>query len=243
MPDWSTDVIVMSGPTLPPDCLPAGVTHHPPATAGDFWRLAQGTPCSVVLIDGQFETMPSPWHAEMVHAMARGFRLIGAASLGALRAAELDSCGMIGVGAVYRAFATGRLVADDEVAVQHAPAALGYRPLTEAMVDIRATIAAARRRREIDFTTARRLIDAALQLNFRDRTWLRILASAGAGKLKLPPVALKRADAAAAIALAQACASQPAPLQPPGPKTAYLDRLARFIAAADAQRPSVHLRA
>jgi len=70
-------------------------------------------------------------------------RVYGAASMGALRAAELDAFGMRGVGDVYRAYADGVLEDDDEVAVAHAGAEHGFRALSDAMVDVRATLAAA----------------------------------------------------------------------------------------------------
>src|SRR5260221_163993 len=72
-------------------------------------------------------------------------RCIGSASIGALRAFELARFGMRGIGGVYEDFRDGVLQDDDEVAVLHGPAELGYPPVTEAMVNIRATLAAAAR--------------------------------------------------------------------------------------------------
>ena len=48
--------------------------------------------------------------------MAAGTQVFGAASMGALRAAELAPFGMIGVGAIFAAYRDGRLTGDDEVA-------------------------------------------------------------------------------------------------------------------------------
>ena len=83
--------------------------------------------------------------------MAQGIHVYGAASIGALRAAELDVFGMRGIGRIYEDFRDGVLEDDDEVAVLHGPEELGYPPVTEAMVNIRATFAgrvqAASRRR------------------------------------------------------------------------------------------------
>ena len=50
---------------------------------------------------------------------------------------------MRGIGDVYRAYAEGRLEDDDEVAVAHADAGHGFRALSDAMVDVRATLDAA----------------------------------------------------------------------------------------------------
>jgi len=58
--------------------------------------------------------------------MAQGIHVFGAASIGALRAAELDVFGMRGIGDIYEAFRDGLLEDDDEVAVLHGPEELGY---------------------------------------------------------------------------------------------------------------------
>jgi hypothetical protein len=49
----------------------------------------------------------------------------------------------IGIGDVFRAYHDGRIEDNDEVALQHGPAELGYVPLTEAMANVRATLATA----------------------------------------------------------------------------------------------------
>src|SRR6185369_4259068 len=86
----------------------------------------------------------SVWHKEILWALSRGVRVYGAASMGALRAAELSVFGMVGVGEVFRAFASGELEDDDEVAVVHqAGGQQGYRATSEALDNIRATLASA----------------------------------------------------------------------------------------------------
>ena len=91
-------------------------------------------------MDGVFERVPAVWHKEILFALSEGIHVYGAASMGALRAAELDRFGMRGVGEVYRAYADGVLEDDDEVAVAHAGAEDGFRPISDSMVDIRATL-------------------------------------------------------------------------------------------------------
>src|SRR6185503_3993378 len=97
----------------------------------------------IALIDGYFERMAAVWHKEILLALERGIAVWGAASMGALRAAELAPFGMVGVGTIYRAFARGDLVADDEVAVAHLPAEQGYRSISDALVNLRDGIARA----------------------------------------------------------------------------------------------------
>jgi hypothetical protein len=69
--------------------------------------------------------------------------MLGASSMGALRAAECDNFGMIGVGEIYAALASGELQDDDEVALTHSDEEFGFKSLSDALVTIRATIAAA----------------------------------------------------------------------------------------------------
>ena len=173
---------IFAGPTLWDD----PVMHDrefqwlPPASEGDVYRIARGRPSAIGLIDGRFETVPSVWHKELLWALAQGVHVFGAASMGALRAAELHRFGMIGVGSVFESYRMGILEDDDEVAVLHAPAELNYRPLSEALVDIRATIEAAKHARAISPRTADELVRMARCMFFKDRNWDSLLKIARA---------------------------------------------------------------
>jgi hypothetical protein len=65
--------------------------------------------------------------------------------MGALRAVELAAFGMEGVGAIFEAYQRGVLEDDDEVAVAHGSAQVGFRARSEAMVNIRQTLRKAER--------------------------------------------------------------------------------------------------
>jgi hypothetical protein len=138
-------VVVFTGPTLDhataSQLLPA--TYLPPAAAGDIYRVARAKPSAIGIIDGVFHTVASIFHKEILWALDRGVPVFGAASMGALRAAETRTFGMVGVGAIFEAFDRGDLTDDDEVAVSHLGADDGFRATSEAMVNIRATLAAA----------------------------------------------------------------------------------------------------
>lgn len=174
-------IIVFAGPSLPGAVRPADPRFdwRPPAAAGDLLRLIEHPPRAVCLIDGYFDARPAPWHKEILLLIEAGTRVLGAASIGALRAAELDRRGMTGVGAIYRAYRDGRVTGDDEVALVHAPEALGWQPLSEPMIEVRATLAAAGRRKIIDVAVARALRAAALSIHFSERDWPAIIARAG----------------------------------------------------------------
>ncbi len=113
------------------------VDFAPPAQAGDIAAASAAGYRVIGLIDGFFGASRSPWHKEIAWAMRDGARVFGASSMGALRAAELHTLGMVGVGRVFQLYADGTVTADDEVTLIHAPAEAGYMPLSEALANIR----------------------------------------------------------------------------------------------------------
>jgi len=118
-----------------------GIRVRPPAAQGDVLRaLAEGARL-IGLVDGVFGHEPAVWHKEILAALEAGVGVLGAASMGALRAAELHPFGMEGVGSIFRAYRDGILLADDEVTLLHGPAELGWPALSEPMVNLRATLA------------------------------------------------------------------------------------------------------
>lgn len=181
--NWGTTltVFIFSGPTLTAADvrveLPDAVVL-PPAAQGDVYRAAKHAPVAIGIIDGYFERVPSVWHKEILWAMHEGIHVYGAASMGALRAAELAAFGMVGVGAIYQAFTSGVLEDDDEVAVAHASAEEGHQALSTAMVDIRATLEAARHAGVISVDEAAALIAIAKQMFYPERVYPTILARA-----------------------------------------------------------------
>jgi hypothetical protein len=156
--------------------------YLPPVAQGDLYRATLSRPSAIGIVDGYFHRVPSVWHKEILWALSQGIYVFGAASLGALRAAELASFGMIGVGHVFKAFHDGELEDDDEVAIMHAPADQGYRPLSDAMVDIRATLTAAVKDGVISEATRASWVQHTKELPYPERSYRRILATARAEK-------------------------------------------------------------
>lgn len=183
--------VIFVGPTLSGKIFDAGpdIAMHPPAAQGDLYRVARGKVRAIGLIDGAFETVPSVWHKEILFALSRGIHVYGAASMGALRAAELHAFGMTGIGAIFRGYRSGRIERDDAVAVLHAPAEEGYRPLSEALVDMRATLASAARAGIVSARTARALGHLAQATFFKDRGWQKIVSLATAEGLSMRQLA------------------------------------------------------
>lgn len=173
---------VFVGPTLPRSDVVARLDAIclPPVAQGDVLRAVRRYgPRAVGLIDGVFGGAPAVWHKEILWAVREGVAVFGGASMGALRAAELHGFGMRGVGRIFEAYRDGRLEDDDEVAVIHGPAELGFMPLSEPMVTIRETLSRAVAAGVLDPAAGAALVRRAKALHFPDRSWAVILAGAG----------------------------------------------------------------
>jgi hypothetical protein len=196
MPTDPREIAVFLGPTIPrhaaSDLLRA--TYLPPVQQGSVYDVARNRPRAIVLIDGYFNWVPAVWHKEILWALAQGIPVYGAASMGALRAAELHSFGMIGFGAVFQDFLTGRLHDDDEVAVVHADASAGFLPFSDALVNIRCTLAAAELQEVISASAVAALIGYCKEQFFPDRSLERLLLDATRLAL-LPKVEMDRLKA------------------------------------------------
>jgi len=154
--------------------------YRPPAKRGDIIRATEEGARIIGLIDGVFFQDSAVAHREILAALRAGVRVVGASSMGALRAAELDTLGMEGVGEIYRAYREGRLVADDEVALLFDPET--FVAISEPLVNIRATVQRAIGCGVIGTDTGRTLIEAARKLYFPERTYDAV-ATAAEGKV------------------------------------------------------------
>jgi hypothetical protein len=217
------------GPTLPPAEIGtlADFVCLPPCAQGDVLRSAKARPRAIGIIDGYFEGVPAVWHKEILWAMTQGIHVFGSASMGALRAAELQDFGMRGVGRIFEAYRDGRLEDDDEVAVVHGPAEAGYVSLSEPMVNIRATLEQAEMSCIIGAPVRIALLEHAKDLFYQDRSWERLLADGAAaretsceiqrlrGWLLAGRIDRKRLDALEMIAAMQEfLAGDPEPMRP-----------------------------
>ncbi len=163
---------VFAGPTLEwsaPQLAVPGVQVHPPARHGDLFTETIEDSDTVVLIDGVYHQAPTLRHKEILGAMGRGVRVIGAASIGALRAAELAQFGMLDVGAVFTAYVDGQISGDDEVAVGQAPDG-DWTALTWPMVNLRHAAHLAVTAGILDTVRAAVLLEALRAVYYPQRT-------------------------------------------------------------------------
>ena len=245
-------IFVFLGPTLSVEAArpELDAVYLPPASQGDVYRAAREQPFAVGIIDGYFERMPAVWHKEILWALSQGVRVFGAASMGALRAAELARFGMKGVGTVFDDFHSGTLEDDDEVAVIHANHDMGYRALSEALVNIRATLAAAERRGVLTPEVCRQLVGLAKGTFYPERSYPNLLARAtktGIAEHQLEAlrsfvashrVDQKRADAFALLRTVRECRASGEPYTAPTFSLAHTEAWDQVVEWADCQ-PSI----
>lgn len=93
------------------------VIYKRPIKRGDLSLALRENPDIIAIIDGVFHQSSAVGHKEILNVMKNGVKVYGASSMGALRASELDTLGMTGIGYVYNQYASGEVDSDDDVAV------------------------------------------------------------------------------------------------------------------------------
>ena len=172
-------IVVYAGPTLSHE----EITQHidcvclPPIKHRDILQVLPNKPDAIGIIDGYFEGAPSVWHKEILYALDQGVHVYGSSSMGALRAAELHQFGMVGVGQIFEWYRNGVLEDDDEVAVLHGPAEVGFMVASEPMVNIRATLELAHEQQVINEVEKNTLLAAAKNTFYKNRSWSHLLES------------------------------------------------------------------
>jgi hypothetical protein len=168
------ELVVYLGPSLPvreaEQILPA--EYLPPAKRGDIPLAVRQGARIICLIDGVFFQDCSVGHREILAAIEQKVRVIGSSSMGALRASELDTLGMEGIGEVYRLYKSGDVESDDEVALIFDPES-GI-ALSLPLVNIRHILDLAADQGIIDKKQKELLFKVAQSLYFPERTWDRV---------------------------------------------------------------------
>jgi hypothetical protein len=169
-----------------PTGLPRNTLWMPPAASGDVARCVVAGVTHILLLDGQFLEHLPPNHYELLSAIQSGVRITGASSMGALRAAELDACGMAGAGVVYRAVKEGLLKDDGEIAVAYDAR---WNPTTVPLINLRRLLHLAIEE-GLSKTEARKALRVASSIYFLDRTW----SSLGIAWRDCAPAALRACE-------------------------------------------------
>ena len=93
-----------------PDAL-----YAPPVQRGNILADIRSGVNGILILDGLFHQALSVSPSEIMDALRRGIRVFGASSMGALRAVELESYGMVGVGEVFEYIRNADAFRDDFV--------------------------------------------------------------------------------------------------------------------------------
>jgi hypothetical protein len=139
-------------------------------------------PGLAVIVDGLYHSVDSVSISEIRDALRRGWLVVGVSSLGALRAVEARTLGMFGFGRVYRWLSLFRVEDDDEVAQAVHPDT--FKPLSDAMVDIRAFLSAACRQGLMRADDAAKIRTAMKSLFFPERTLRRACEQVRSGPVE-----------------------------------------------------------
>jgi len=171
----SSGLAVFCGPSLPPSdrTRVEGVTYLPPAARGDVERAADAYD-AVLLLDGVFHHDLAPSPKECAASLGRA-RMFGAASMGALRAAECAPYGFVPLGAIAGWYLRGIIDGDDEVAVLTHPQTQAA--ISVPLVNVRYVARLAHRRGLLSEGERDAFVEAARAIFYADRSWNAVLAA------------------------------------------------------------------
>lgn len=96
--------------------------YRKPVQRGDLHRLLQkadGRVGCVLITDGVFGESMAVAPAECMDLLRAGWQLIGASSMGALRAADCSKVGMVGIGEIFFGYQMAYFHSDADVAVMY----------------------------------------------------------------------------------------------------------------------------
>ena len=147
--------------------------YQPPVRRFQLEKFVQEGYKVIGIIDGIFFDRAAVGHREILSALNSGVKVVGGASMGALRASELDTHGMIGVGKVYEWYRDGVIESDDEVAVSTNPDT--FEPISVPLVNIRETLKAALASGLVSEEEHDGLLKLAIDTYYPDRSYFRLV--------------------------------------------------------------------
>ena len=205
-------IVVYLGPSLSVEMARSilDADYRAPIKRGDIRKAMKDGATIIGIIDGVFYSKSPVVHKEILAALKKKITVVGGSSMGALRASELDVFGMIGVGRVYECYRSGRIVADDEVAVTYSP--VTGEQMSEPLVNVRYQLKAAQDDGIITGEERSSLLSMIAEMHYPERIYANIaglatekhiLSDAGSKALlsyiQQKPLNLKAEDAIATL--------------------------------------------
>ena len=149
--------------------------YLPPIRRGDLPRVIADGAQAIGIVDGEFGQSLAVSVMEICAGLKRGVKIWGAASMGALRAAECQSAGMVGVGWIFQNYVSGYLRADDEVALLFDPR--NYRATTIPLVNIRWALQTAVSMGVLSESAVPLVLNSARSIRYTERTFAALLSA------------------------------------------------------------------
>jgi len=176
------NIIIFLGPSLSHEEASKilDADYRDPIQRGDVSTVLGENPDIIGIIDGVFHQQPAVSHREILDALKKGVTVVGGASMGALRASELDDFGMIGVGYVYNQYKNGLIESDDDVAIVINP--MTMEQLSDSLVSMEYNFKKALDKGLISEDEFRILIDTAKDIFYPKRTYKLLLNT-----VQIPP--------------------------------------------------------
>ena len=172
---------------------------RPPVRFGDLYALSCDPPGQVLIVDGVFHDATPVWQREILELLQADWQVLGASSMGALRALELEPYGMIGLGTVFEWYRSGRIEGDDEVALLHGDADMDYRALTLPLVDVRHALARLEARGRMAVGQVASVLHAFKHMGHEERLLRTLLALVEAAGADPGPVRASLSDRAQSL--------------------------------------------
>src|SRR4029077_16894521 len=198
--DTKSKTVVFAGPTISKsvieEIVPWALVLNPMEQGDVHFARHQLGADVIAMIDGVHSQRLPAWHCELLDVLKDGARVLGAASMGALRAVECSPWGSEYIGEIAEWYASGVIEGDDEVCLAHGDESTGGKPFSVPLVNVRATLKAVP---SIMLSSKRKeeILEVAKTVFYPERTWRRLQDAAELRDFDLEEyeVDLKQADA------------------------------------------------
>ncbi len=147
-----------------------------PIQRGALSRAIKESAKIIGIIDGSFYRTYAVSPFEIISGLRAGIKFFGASSMGALKAVECESFGMVGIGQIFQWYRSGKIEAEDEVAMVFDPDTL--KPLSVPFVNMRYAFSFAETEGLLTRSEKNFLLRSAKKIYFPERSYEKMFAIA-----------------------------------------------------------------
>ncbi len=174
----STSIWIFLGPSLDTEIAKKTLAahYHKPIQRGDIEKAIFYGAKVIGIIDGSFYRLYAVSPFEIIQAIQKGIKVFGSSSMGALKAVECSPFGMIGIGKIYEWYQSGKIDAEDEVAIVYNPDNL--KAISDPLVNMRYAFQLAVDKKIITLKEKQFLIRIAKKIYFPERNYRSVFLEA-----------------------------------------------------------------